>query len=161
MHCLHFLWTPESLSSFLHKQVHEPCAEFLATCGKRCMVEKNESSEANQTVKAYWAGECKDFFGDMFGEAMLELVKPWLFVTASPVPEDIHAAIAVADAQYDQKKVMVQNLARGLASITSTSLGAVPWCCKCIHGSNLALIPRCSGIQFRWVEAVYCQYCLP
>ena len=45
------------------------------------MVEKNESSEANQTVTAYWAAECKDFFGDIFGEAMLKLVKPWRFVT--------------------------------------------------------------------------------
>eukprot|EP00435_Cladocopium_sp_Y103_P003532 s1385_g1.t1 len=48
---------------------------------------------------------------DMFGEAMVELVKPWLS-QHSLVPEDIHAAIAAADAQYDQKKLMVQNLAR-------------------------------------------------
>ena len=32
------------------------------------------------------------------------------------IREDIHAAIAVADAQYDQKKVMVQNLVRRSAS---------------------------------------------
>ena len=56
-------WTPESFSPFLRKQVHESCQEFLATCGKRCMVE-NESSEADQTVKAYWAGEVKDFLGE-------------------------------------------------------------------------------------------------